>query len=60
MDIVEIANARNEATRIVDLLAGQSANKEPFAWDKLDRIRTYLKKSTVQECDDYFNPLGAF
>lgn len=54
MDILDIVAGRNAAVVLVNELTGKVAGKEPYAWDKLDNVRNYLRTSTVAEVNDYF------
>jgi hypothetical protein len=55
VDILTLTAGRNAAFELIDRIAGQAAaSKEPYAWDKLDRVRRYIKQSTVDECDAHF------
>ena len=60
MEIGEIVAGWNAAMKLIDDLAQQYAQKEPYAWVKLDRIRSYIKKAAVQECDNYFSQINEF
>jgi hypothetical protein len=56
MKITDIIAGRNEAMSLVNGICGPAANTDPFAWSKMDRVRSYLQSSTVAECDGYFAP----
>jgi hypothetical protein len=54
VDFTARITSRNQAVELVDALTVSSASTAPYAWYKLDRIRTYLKQSTIQLCEAYF------
>ena len=53
MDFLTIIAHRNTAFLIVDKQCGEAATKDPYAWAKLDRVRAYLRDSTIAEVDEY-------
>ncbi len=54
MEIQDIIAGRNEALRLVEVECHKAATVTAFTWDKLDRVRSYLKKSTIEEANSHF------
>jgi hypothetical protein len=54
LGIIATITGRNSAVALVDDRCGKTSNREPFAYDKLGRVRTYLKASTIAEADAHF------
>jgi hypothetical protein len=55
MDILTIIKGRDLAYGAINALCGKTADKNPYAWEKLDAIRRYLRTETIREVAHYFN-----
>lgn len=55
MDILTINTDRSAALAIVDGLCNKAAMIAPFTWEKLDNVRSYIRKSTIEEINRYFD-----
>ena len=53
MDILTIIAGRDFAYEVIDALCGKTADKSPYAYDKLCNVRRYLKTSTIAEVNGY-------
>ena len=53
MDILTIIAGRDFAYEVIDALCGKTADKNPYAYDKLCNVRRYLKTSTIAEANGY-------